>query len=85
MKDKELRSLLEDAGIIIGRDSEFGKFYVPVCIGEKLDAIIKYLDLEFKRVPEKVIAVSKVAPQQNVESAKTNIQQPKVDNSEKAI
>ena len=85
MKDKELRSLLEDAGIISERDTEFGKYYVPVCIGEKLDAIAKYLGLEFKRVPEKVIAVSKVAPQQNMEAAKTNIQQPKVDNSETAI
>ena len=89
MRDKQLRMVLASSGVIKQyKTSDCGEWVEPTdpfTIGEKVDAIIKFLGINFERKPEVCIAKVKVAPQNTIEAAKTNIQQPKVDNSETAI
>ena len=57
MKDKELRGLLVDAGVIKERTHpEYGTWSEAVAIGEKIDALAVYLGIKFERIPERVVA-----------------------------
>ena len=68
MKDKELRDLLVDSGVVKERKNiEYGTWLESVPIGEKIDAIVRYLGITFERIPESVIAKKKDAPEKAVE------------------
>jgi hypothetical protein len=68
MKDKELREVLVEAGVIRDRSYEGISFLEAVAIEDKIDAIARYLGIKFERIPETVVARIKDAPQNAVEA-----------------
>lgn len=66
MKDKQLRNVLADSGVIKNYETygECGDWVEPTSptMGEKVDAIIKFLNIDFERKPEVLIAHVKVTP-----------------------
>jgi hypothetical protein len=68
MKDKKLRAVLVDAGVIRDRSHEGHSFLQAVAIEDKIDAIARYIGIKFERIPETVVARIKDAPQNNVET-----------------
>jgi hypothetical protein len=63
MKDKELREVLIDAGVIKNPSYEGISYLQAVPIEDKINAIAQYLGIKFERVPEVVVAKKKDAPQ----------------------
>lgn len=63
MKDKELREVLIEAGVISDQSYEGISFLQAVPIGDKINAIARYLGIKFEHVPEMVVAKKKDAPQ----------------------
>jgi len=69
MKDKELRSALEDSGVVkTVMDRDGGEFLQVLDVEGQLNAICEYLEIKLSRVPERIVAKRKNAPQNAVEA-----------------
>jgi hypothetical protein len=64
MKDKELKEILIGAGILEEKIAHFSMetYCRTNNLGEKLDAIIEFLGIEFKRDPDPKLRAYKIAP-----------------------
>jgi hypothetical protein len=73
MKDKELRQILEDSGVIsVGMYRDGESFINPVPIRDILNALIEYLGVNIINVPDHMVAKKKEAPQNIIEAAHTS-------------
>ena len=77
MKDKELRQILEDSGVIdVGCDRDGQPFINPVPIRDILNALIEYLGVKIINVPDHMVTKKKDTPQNTIEAANTSANTP---------